>query len=265
MWSAVKTEAIILSAAPYREADRKYIALTPLFGKIEFIGRGARKGKAKLAAHLDAFAVVDLEVIRGARQMTVIGVERKEAFRSLSVSLEHRLLASAAGELIHKTVKPEFADTELYGEFLELLRFLNATPALPMTRNTLLLGGFLLRLLKLLGYDVELSNCLSCKDDILPLAFRWHDSRGGLVCTNCVLEAPQDWFQARTIEEEIVMLLRFARDAQYPDLLRPALKADHVGSFASCVHDLLRTHVPGYTEAPYWQFLLSPDLSQTTA
>ncbi len=255
MWSALKTEAIILTAEPHREADTRYRALTPRHGKIEFIGRGARKGKAKLSAHLSLYAIVDLEIIRGARQMTVIGVERREAFSGLANSLEHRLLASAAGALLDKTVKPDFEDLDLYEEFLGLLRFLDAVPSLPLTRNTLLLGGFLLRLLRLLGYDLELTSCLSCKDDIVPLSFRWHDGRGGLVCTNCVLKFPQDWFASRAIEEEIVMLLRFARDAAYTDLLRPALKADHVGAFASCVHDLMRTHVPGYTESPYWHLI----------
>lgn len=257
MWSSLKTEAIVLSAEPWREADRKYRALTPHHGKIEFIGRGARKGKAKLAAHLDPFAVVELEIVRGARQMTVIGVERKEAFTDLSNSLEHRLLASAASALLDRTVKLDLADHDLYEEFLGLLKFLNDVPSLPLTRNTLLLGGFLLRLLKLLGYDLELSNCLSCKDDIVPLSFRWHDGRGGLVCTDCVLRSPQEWFAARSLEEEIVTLLRFARDAAYHDLLRPSLKADHVGAFASCVNDLMRLHVPGFDngDAPYWQLL----------
>jgi DNA repair protein RecO (recombination protein O) len=257
MWSSLKTEAIILSVEPHREADRKYRALTPGYGKIEFIGRGARKGKAKLAPHLDLFAIVDLEIIRGAKQFTVIGVERKESFTGLSTSLEHRLLASAAGALLDKTVKPDFEDKELYDEFLHLLTFLNKVPSLPLARNTLLLGGFLLRLLRQLGYDLELSNCLSCKDDIHPLSFRWHDGRGGLVCTNCVLSSPADWFQARPLEVEIVTLLRFARDASYSDLLRPALKADHIGAFATCVNDLMRLHVPGYNDLTYWHLIPS--------
>ncbi len=259
MWSSLKTEAIILSVEPFKEADRKYRALTPGHGKIEFIGRGARKGKAKLAAHLDSFAIVDLEIIRGARQMTVIGVERREAFPQLSASLEHRLVGGAAGALLDKTVKPDFEDKELYDEFLGLLRFLNGTPSLPLARNTFLLGGFLLRLLRLLGYDLELNSCLSCKDEIQPLSFRWHDGRGGLVCTNCVLRAPQDWFASRTLEVEIVTLLRFARDAAYSDLLRPALKADHMGAFATCVNDLMRLHVPGYNDSTYWQLIPHAD------
>ncbi len=253
MWSTLKTEAIVIASEPWREADRRYRALTPGHGKLEFVGRGARKGKAKLAAHLEPFAIVTLEIIKGARSTTVIGVERQEVFSTLAYSIEPRLLALAATTLIDKTVRPDLEDQVLYDEVLLLLRFLNDAPAFPPTRNTFVLGGFLLRLLRHLGYDVELGACLSCKDDIRPLAFRWHEGRGGLVCTNCVLEKPHEWFSARTMDEEIVTLLRFARDAQYVDLLRPSLKADHVGAFASCVHDLMRFHVPGYVdETPFW-------------
>ncbi|MFZ2681861.1 MAG: DNA repair protein RecO [Patescibacteria group bacterium] len=253
MWSTIKTEALVISSEPWKEADRRYRALTPAHGKLEFVGRGAMKGKAKLAAHLEPFAVVKLEIIKGRSSTTVIGVERLEAFKTLATVIESRLLALAAVALIDKTVRPDLEDQFLYSEALELLRFLDTAPAFAPTRNTLVLGGFLLRLLRHLGYDVELGTCLACKDDIRPLAFRWHEGRGGLVCTNCVLEQPQEWFAARALDEEIVTLLRFARDARYLDLLKPSLRADHVGMFATCVHDLLRFHVPGYVdETPFW-------------
>lgn len=258
MWSTLKTEAIVIASEPWKEADRRYRALTPAHGKLEFVGRGARKGKAKLAAHLEPFAVVQLEIVRGARSTTVIGVERHEAFYTLRESIDSRLLALTAAALLDKTVRLDHEDVVLYQELLSLWRFLDAVPAFPPTRNTFILGGFLLRLLRHLGYDVELGECLSCKDSIHPLAFRWHEGKGGLVCTDCVLDKPQEWFAARTIDEEIVTLLRFARDSQYRDLLRPSLKADHVGTFAACVHDLMRFHVPGYMqEVPFWQTTLA--------
>ena len=85
-WSTQKTEGIVLRVQPWREYDRRYKMLTPEFGKIDFTGRGAQKEKAKLAAHLEPFAVVDVEIVRGRRSTTVISVERKQAFlRSLTI------------------------------------------------------------------------------------------------------------------------------------------------------------------------------------
>ncbi len=256
MWSSLKTEAMILTVSPFREADRRYSALTRDHGKIEFIGRGARKGKAKVAPHLDPFSVITLEIIKGQRGMTVIGAERQHAFRELAQSLDGRMLTHAAGALLEKTVQQDLPDQELYDEYRALLQFLNDTSVFTPARTTFVLGGFLLRLLSMLGYEVELNSCLACKGDILPLSFRWHDGRGGLVCTNCTLAEPREWVAARALEEEIITLMRFARESQYSDYVRPALKAEHVSAFAACVHDLMRHHVPGYQmDEPFWSLL----------
>lgn len=252
MWSTVKTEAIILASEPWREADRKYRALSPNFGKIEFIGRGARKGKAKLAPHLEPFSVLTLELVRGARGTTVIGVERQRAFAHLRDSLDARCLALATTAFIDQALRPEAEDPALYDELIEIFSVFNQHTDLPYTRTLFVFGGFMLRLLRHLGYDVQLGHCVSCKDQILPLSFRWHEGRGGLVCSHCVMNAKEEWFRARSIEEETVTMLRFARDAGYRDLLRPALKAGEVNAFAACVNDVFRSHVPGYGEDPYW-------------
>lgn len=256
MWSTVKTPAVVLTTTSWREADRRYTALTPEFGKLEFTGRGAQKPKAKLAPHLEPFAVVELEIVRGARSTTVIGAERREAFTRLGATLEHRLLAQTLLALVDKAVRPELEDEVLYKDVVDILRFLNLQSALPPGRNTLLLGGFLLRFLGRLGYDIELLACLSCKNPVMPLCFRWHGGRGGLVCSDCVSRRPEEWFAARSMDEEIVMLMRFARDVSYVELLRPSLRGDHVESFAECIHDLLAFHLPGYSETPFWSGVL---------
>lgn len=256
MWFSQKTEAIILTVHPWKEADKRYVALSREHGKLEFIGRGARKGKAKLAAHLEPFARVQLELVVGRRQTTVIGVERIEAFAGIAGSLEHRLVAQAACALLDKTMQPDQPDMELYAELLAFLYFLNSASLLSSTRGAFVLGGFLLRLMRHLGYETELHACLGCQDPIQPLSFRWHDARGGLVCTECMMKKSQDWMSARHIDEEIVTLLRFARDAGYEDLMRTALLGTHLEHFSSCVHDLLRLHVPGYVDRPYWETVM---------
>lgn len=256
MWFSQKTEAIILTVHPWKEADKRYVALSRDYGKVEFIGRGARKGRAKLAAHLEPFARVQLELVVGRRQTTVIGVERIEAFFGIALSLEHRLVAQAASALLDKTLYVEQVDGGLYAEFLAFLLFLNSTESLSSARGAFVLGGFLLRLMRHLGYETELHACLGCQDPIQPLSFRWHDARGGLVCTTCMLDKQKEWITARQIDEEIVTLLRFARDAGYADLLKTGLRSQHFEHFSSCVHDLLRLHVPGYADQPYWETVM---------
>jgi DNA repair protein RecO (recombination protein O) len=252
MWSTVKTTGLVLTTSPFREADRRYSALTPEYGKIEFVGRGAQKPKAKLAAHLEPFALVDLEIVRGARSTTVIGVERSEAFAHIRGSLEHRLFAQTLFTMLEKAIRPDLADPELFDEIVDVVRFLDAQEALPQTRSTFLFGAMILRLLRRLGYDVEIHDCLSCRKIVMPLAFRWHGGRGGLVCTDCVTTQREDWFAARPIDEEIVTLMRLGRDTSFADLVKYPLKGDHVEQFAQCVHDVYVYHVPGELSMPFW-------------
>lgn len=258
MWASVKTEGIVLSVAPWREADRRYRVLTPGYGKVECIGRGAQKPKAKLAAHLEPCAILELEIIRGARSTTVIGVERSRAFRRIATSIDHRLLALTSMSLLDRTTQLEEEDVDLYDELTGWLHFLEGQETLHATRSTLLLGGFLLRIMRQLGYNVSLDECVGCQEPIVPLSFRWHGGRGGLVCSPCIQKNPGEWFAAVQIREEVVTLMRLARDCEYGALLRLPLKGTDVSAFASCVHDTLLYHVPGYADRPFWSGILTP-------
>lgn len=215
MWSSVKTEAIVLSSIASREADRRYCALTPTFGKLEFVGRGALKAKAKLAAHLEPCAIVELEVIRGARSTTVIGVERMHAFRKMSTCIDHRLVALTSMSLLDRMLQPDEEDTVLYEELLTWLRFVESQAALHPTRSTLLLGGFLLRIMRYLGYD-------SAHLDDMP-------KHAGAA-----------------------ILIALARKTPYADLVAMPLKGADVSAFAVYVHELLGYYVPGYADRPFW-------------
>lgn len=256
-WSSYKTEGIVLRSDPVREADRRYRILTPEYGKIEVLGRGARRGKAKLAAHLEPFAVVELEVVRGRRQSTVIGVERKEWFTKIHCSLEARLLAQATLNFVDRCTREFDQDRALYAELYSFLNFLNGVEVVRPLRGTYVAGGFMLRLLSHIGYELELDECLTCRETILPLSFRWHRARGGLVCTNCISQKEGEFEAAQPMREETVKLLRFARQASYVDLMRLPLLAREVEEFAACVHDMLSIHVPGDWEVPFWQAVLA--------
>ncbi len=256
MWSAQKDEAIVLAVFPWKEADRRYVALTKQFGKIEFIGRGASKGRAKLASHLEPCAKVNLELIVGRSQTTVIGVERVNTFFSIHQTLEYRLLVETTSIMLCRVLYDRSPDLELYRACEEFLEFLDTQRFTSSSRTLFIWGSFFLRVLSHLGYNLELHACLDCRERIQPLAFRWHDIRGGLLCTECFLRAPEQVATARLMQEEAVTMLRFARGASYKDLLKAPLRGDEVVAFSECIHDMLRLHVPGYGDTPYWEYAM---------
>ncbi|MEK9131125.1 MAG: recombination protein O N-terminal domain-containing protein, partial [Patescibacteria group bacterium] len=75
------------------EADRFYSVMTEGHGKLELRARGARKISAKLASHLEPFALCDLMVVRGRYGDIVAGVERLENYSSIRQDSEKMLLA----------------------------------------------------------------------------------------------------------------------------------------------------------------------------
>lgn len=256
-WSTVKTRGVVLRVDPFREADRRYRMLTREHGKLSFVGRGAQKGKAKLAAHLEPFAVVDVEIVRGRRSTTVISVERVQVFRNIAQSLDSRLLAQSSLLLLDRYTREMDDDAPLYDELLTWLAFLDAQNNMAPARRTLALCGFLLRCMVHMGYEVALDDCVACKQQIMPLAFRWHGGKGGLVCSDCINSDREEWFAARTMPEEVVKLIRFARSTDYEQMLRPALAGAHVEELANVMHDLLTYHLPGDYEVPFWAGIMA--------
>ena len=256
-WSSIKTQGIVLRVHPAAEADRRYSILTPDHGKLDVLGRGAQKGLAKLASHLEPFAIVNLEVIRGRRSTTVISVDRDQTFHLISQSLERRLLTSALLHVLDRYTREHDPDPDLYDFCRSWLTFLNREEPLKSTRSTFLLGAFLLRLMQQLGYETQLSDCVNCKEEILPLSFRWHAGKGGLVCSDCVQKEKEEWFTARSMDEETVKLLRFAREAGLESLLAPALSGTQVEAFCRVVHDLEAFHLPGDFDTPFWSGVLA--------
>jgi len=246
-----------LTVVPVREADRAYNILTPTHGKLEIIGRGAQKGLAKLASHLEPFAVVDVEIIRGQHSTTVISVDRQFTFKKISNELSTRLLAQSSLILLNRYTHELTDDQASYQDLVDWLSFLNVGRDFSATRSTFLLGAFLLKLMKRSGYDVELVNCLACRNEIAPSDFRWHAGKGGLVCSDCVSADKEEWFTARNIEDDVIKLLRFARDSRYEDLIRLALSGVHMESFANMVHDLVSFHLPGRYDRPFWEGILA--------
>jgi len=251
-WSTVKTPAIVLTSQPIREVDRLYRAITPMYGKISFVGRGARKVRAKLAAHLEPFAVVDLEIVRGRRSVTVISVERLESFSHVAASIEHRLFAQSFLFLVDRYTHVEDPDEDLYRDVYVWLSFLNAAPELTPWRQRFFLASFTLRFMERLGYKVQLHSCLHCQEGIVPLSFRWHTAKGGLVCTNCVATQRREWIDTKTVSEEVVTLLRLARERTPQELLMAHLPVEHLRTMLDLTHELLQYHLPFASEIPFW-------------
>jgi len=239
-----QTTGIVLSKRDWRESDRVYSILTREHGKIEVIGRGARKPLAKLSPHLEFCAEVDLLVVHGRAYETVAGVERKRSFVGLYDSLSKTLAAHHVLQLVDLGTREHEADKFLYEEVKNFLIFLHKAPDLTPERAAFLLSAFALKLLALLGYRPELNVCLNCLNQIKSGEFYWHSLKGGVICRACVEADKEQWFSTRLLSDDVLKLMRFALSERFAELLRPRLSGEILDSYHEAVESLLVAHFP---------------------
>lgn len=239
-----RVTGIVLNKRDWRESDRVYSVLTREHGKVEMVGRGARKPLAKLSPHLEFCAEVDLLVVHGRSRETVAGVERIRSFAGLYDNLSKSLVAHHTLQLVDLGTREREADRFLYDEVKNFLIFLHKTPELTSERAAFLLSAFALKLLALLGYRPELGRCLQCRETICSGGFHWHALKGGVVCKNCVVSDSEQWFSARPLSDETLKLVRFALGERFADLLRPRLSGGILSEYHEAVENLLVSHFP---------------------
>lgn len=249
----LKTTGLVLSRDPYKEYDRTYSFLSKDFGKIRFIGRGAQREKAKLAPHLESFALVDVEFVRS-KFTTVISVERKRIFANLESDIEKRICANVVLRYLDRFLHDEDEDKDLYDFVVGFLIYLDDLPeGLSNTRLAAIMAGFLLQFMDRLGYRVELDHCLECRSKIMPLSYRWHPLKGGLVCTECLDVDRSEWVSARLLDERVISLMRVFRQRELDKFMSIGLPGAVVEELLKVVHDLQLLHLPRPFEDPFWQ------------
>lgn len=239
-----RTNAIVLGSRDAYEADRYYSVLTQEHGKLELRARGARKIQAKLAAHLEPFALCDLMVVRGRYGDLVAGVERLEAYPSIRLDADKMSLALQTLHLVDIGTKPRQEDMVLFGEVHQWMRFLNGAPNISSERSAFISAGFMLKLLSTLGYRPELGRCVHCQKGIAPMSYMWHGLKGGVVCRDCTLRDPEQWFAARHIADDTLKLVRYAMKEDFESLLQLRLPGSLVPQFHDVVESLVVAHFP---------------------
>jgi len=76
----IKTKAIVLRRTNYGEADRVLQLLTPDYGKLSAIAKGVRREKSKLAGGIELFAICDVTIISGKREIGTLTSARLDTF-----------------------------------------------------------------------------------------------------------------------------------------------------------------------------------------
>ncbi len=177
------TEAIIIGSHDLAEADRIVVFYTETSGKVRAVAEGVRRIRSRFGGSVQLFSQGRLVYFERPNKTLhrVNEFAPVRAHQLLREDLDRIALASTAVEAVALGVEEAEPAPELYCLLAEALEEIEAAG-----RPALVLQGFLIHLLRLLGYRPELSACVRCRS-LVPARAAAHlsPSHGGLVCGAC--------------------------------------------------------------------------------
>ncbi|MDD5560083.1 DNA repair protein RecO [Candidatus Methylomirabilis sp.] len=183
------TEAIVIGGHNLGEADRIIPFFTRKLGKVRAVARGARRVRSRYGGTLELFTLGQLvffespnRTLHKINEFSVI-----EPFAELKADLGRLSRGAYLVELAGASIEEGESSEEIF----LLLR--DALTLLALHDDSRLLRSFEIRLLRIVGYLLELYHCLVCRSVLESIAEpAISPTRGGLVCSRCLSRAPDN-------------------------------------------------------------------------
>jgi len=171
-----RTPALILKRRDMGEADRLLTLLTPYYGKIDAIAKGARKPSSRKTGHVELFTKAELIIARGREFGIITQAEVAEPYLPIRDELQRGAYANYVVELLDRFV---FAGDDTRDLFTLLDNTLMRICVDGDIRRVV--RYYELNLLEHIGYRPELSECVITRDILLPEDQYFSFADGGVV------------------------------------------------------------------------------------
>jgi len=173
-----KTEAIVLRTRPFSETSKIVTMLTPDFGKIVMMARGARNVKSKFAGHLELFSRISVIFYeRETRDLQYLSdASMLDPYFTIRNDLSRTYVAITLMEICETVTHGNEDSDSLYHFLVSTLEALNESTR--NTQNGLLY--FLLHLGDILGFKMDFRDCGHTSSDRM-----FNYDNGRMVCDQC--------------------------------------------------------------------------------
>ncbi len=207
-----RTPAIILKRFDLGEADRLLTILTPQYGKLEAVAKGARKLTSHKTGHVELFTRADMLLNRGRELDVVNQCEMTAAYLPLREDLMRGAYANYCAEMLDRFTSSGEDDgaARLFKLFDETLARL-----CDETDPRLVVRYYELHLLDIVGYRPELARCVIGGETIQAEDQYFSNAEGGVVC-------PKDAVRGTATTQISMRALKVLRHLQrggYPQAL----------------------------------------------
>ncbi|MCD6094757.1 DNA repair protein RecO [bacterium] len=187
-----KTEAIVIRERELGEADKLFTLYTKDLGKIEVLGKGIRKIKAKLKGGLQILNYISVEFVEGKNFYIATDAILKNSFSVVKSNIKKFRSGLYIAVLMDKLLKGQEKDNKIWNLFLKTLNTLSFYPCYPSDSDSfnfpiysLILRYFEWNLVSLLGLKPELYYCLGCESKIKTGKFFFSAREGGILDQRC--------------------------------------------------------------------------------
>ena len=183
----LKTAAIVLRSADYREYDRMLTLLTPGGGRVDAVCRGCRRPKSPLLAASECFCEGEYMLYENRGRTSVTACAVTDSFYPLREDYDLLRYAAYMLAVCEAAAQPGLPSLDL---FTLLTRSLSRLAYLHMEPKSVT-AAFLLLFSAASGYRPRLSECVRCSRILPAEEIRHFDiEEGGLCCAECARALP---------------------------------------------------------------------------
>lgn len=177
---------MILKRRDFGEADRLLTVLTPRYGKIDVIARGARKLNSTKTGHVELYTRADMLIHTGRDLGLAVQVEMNAPNIPLREDLTLGAYAGYTAELLDRLTEQDvllFDETADEGEAAVLYQLVDETfdRIAHSGDPRLAVRYFEMRLLDRIGFRPELSECVISRTPIRPENQYFSHAEGGVI------------------------------------------------------------------------------------
>ncbi len=173
-----QTEAILVAARDWGEADKMVTLFSREHGKIIAFANGARRPKSPLAGGMQLFTHMDVRVVSGKNYDSVKQCEMKNSFRQVQEDFNCMAYGTFIAELVAELCPEKQPEPQVFDLLLEVLKIL------PMRNPRMVALAWAWQMLFIMGYYPDFKQCVICGQAlVLPGYFCFLN--GGCICSNC--------------------------------------------------------------------------------
>jgi DNA repair protein RecO (recombination protein O) len=176
-----KASGFIIRETDYQESGRIVALLSSQIGKISLLAKGARRLESRFGAALDLLNLIEVVFYEGRGLKLLKEAAIIKSYAGLKRDYERLEAALQAARSLNILLKEGQRDKRIYHLFAELLEEMERDEGSP----ALLLLGFKLKLIDLLGFGPELDRCSLCRRPLEEAEPFFSAEAGGVVCSSC--------------------------------------------------------------------------------